>query len=79
MQQNFLPARFEPLDPRFGKFDPRRLALRLHLLEQRLLHVLGELESALQLQVGWVGVDRFRLRKIRDGRERLRRLEDLEI
>ena len=79
VEQNFFPARFESLDPRLGKFDPRRLPLRFHFLEQRLFHILGELESALQFQIGRVGVDRFRFGKVRDGRERLGGFEDLEI
>ncbi len=58
---------------------PAGLALLFHFLEQRLLHILRELESALELELGWVGVNRFRLGKIRDRRERLRRLKDLEI
>ena len=79
MQQNFLPPRLDPLDPGVGELDSRRLALLLQLLEQRLFHVRRELEPAFQLQIRWVGVDRLRLGKVRDRRERLRRLEDPEV
>ena len=79
MQQNFLPSRLDPLDPGLGKLDSRRLALFLHLLEQRLFHVRRKLEPSFQLQISWVSVNRLRLGKVRDRRERLRRLEDPEV
>ncbi len=79
MKENFVTALFELLDPSLGKFDSRGLALFLHLLKQRLFHILREMEAAFEFQLRRVGVDRFRLGKIRHGREGLGRLEDLEV
>ena len=58
--------------------DPRLLGLRLQLFDQLLFHVGGDLELAGRLHGARIGVDGLPLREVHEGREGLRRLEDLE-
>ena len=81
MEQRTSPPALDSLDARQRDLDPRRLALRLQLVEELFLgmHLGLELQLSRGRHVGRVGVDRLGLRKIRDRRKRLGRLEDLEV
>ena len=76
--QRFAVAR-EALDARGRDLDAGGAALRFHLGEQRFLYVGGEVQAAVELHVGGVGEDGFRLGKIGDGGEDLGGLEDGEV
>ena len=72
-------APFDAFDPRRSHFDSGRAPLLFHFREQRFLHIGGKLQTAVELHLRRVGVDRFRLREIDDRRKNLGRFEDRKI